>query len=162
MNSCDQKCRPEALCPKCSLFEVIRFRFGAFREKFGRDPRPDEPLFFDPTREWPEKACVDETRGQIQTAAAAMGVRLRPVLRLLNLHSDRPEVKHSVKTSEQPQIQAQHNAWKKFASDRRLHQAHNITAAELGMLSQVAMMGEPRAPRDFLFILDTIRQTSRQ
>jgi len=162
MNPCDQKCQPEALCPRCSLFEVIRFRFGIFREKFGRDPRPDEPLFFDPTQEWPAKACVDETRRQIQAAAAAMGVRLRPVLRLLNLDSGHPEAKHPVKTGEQLQQRPQRTAWERFVSDRRLHRAYNITAAELGMLSHVAMMGEARASCDFLFMLDTIRQTRRQ
>jgi len=120
-----------------------------------------EPLFFDPAQEWPEKACVDETCRQIQTAVAAMGVRFRPD-RLLNLHLDHPEVKHPVKASGQSQRRSPSTAWEKFASDRRLHRTHNITAAELGMLSQVAMMGKARASRDFLFMLDMIRWTSRQ
>ena len=161
MNSCDRKCRPEALCPKCSLVEVIRFRFGAFRQKFNQI-WPDEPLFFDPAQECPEKACIDETRGHIEAAAAAMGVRLRPVLHLLNLDSGHSEVKPSVKTGSQSQRRPQRSAWERFVSDGELHRAHNITAAELGMLSQVAMMGEARASRDFLFMLDTIWQTNRQ
>jgi transcriptional regulator with XRE-family HTH domain len=51
------------------------------------------------------------------------------------------------------------SAWDEFRNDRRVHQLHQINARELQMLSQVAMMGEIRSSRDFIYILNTIRQS---
>ena len=51
-----------------------------------------------------------------------------------------------------------HSAWDGFAKDENLQKLHNITDQEMETLSQVAKMGEVRAPRDFIFILNTIRQ----
>ena len=50
------------------------------------------------------------------------------------------------------------SAWESFAKDQNLRKLHNITDEEMQTLSQVAMMGEVRSSRDFLFILNTIRQ----
>src|SRR5262249_50282108 len=49
-------------------------------------------------------------------------------------------------------------AWDTFSKDQNLRKLHNITDQEMETLSGVAMMGEVRSPRDFLFILNTIRQ----
>lgn len=49
------------------------------------------------------------------------------------------------------------SAWDVFSRDTRLRRVHNITDAEMELLSEVAMMGEVRSPRDFIFILNTIR-----
>jgi transcriptional regulator with XRE-family HTH domain len=51
------------------------------------------------------------------------------------------------------------SAWDEFRNDRQVHQLHQINARELEMLSQVAMMGEIRSSRDFIYILNTIRQS---
>jgi hypothetical protein len=158
---CSVKCQRQALCPRCSLVEVIRFRFGAFRAKFGRDPRPDEPLFFDPMQELPTKASLNQAHGQIQAAAAAMGVTVGPVLRLLNLDSVHSKALRPAETNARPQRRPQRASWERLVRDKRLHRAHNITATELEMLSNVALMGEVRDSRDFLFILDRIRETRR-
>ena len=50
------------------------------------------------------------------------------------------------------------SAWDRFATDEGLLRLHNVTSEEMQTLSQVAMMGEVRSSRDFLFILNTIRQ----
>ncbi|MGO9062757.1 MAG: helix-turn-helix transcriptional regulator [Candidatus Binataceae bacterium] len=50
------------------------------------------------------------------------------------------------------------SAWNAFCADQQLRESHNITNEEMRLLSQVAMMGEVRTSRDFLFILNTIRQ----
>jgi transcriptional regulator with XRE-family HTH domain len=55
--------------------------------------------------------------------------------------------------------QAGGSAWEQFSKDTRLHQAHGINHAELEMLSQVAMMGEVRSARDFVYILQTVRHS---
>lgn len=51
------------------------------------------------------------------------------------------------------------SAWEEFRRDQQLHQLHQINSRELDMLSQVAMMGEVRSSRDFIYILNTIRQS---
>jgi transcriptional regulator with XRE-family HTH domain len=51
------------------------------------------------------------------------------------------------------------SAWDEFRADQQLHQLHQINRRELDMLSQVAMMGEVRSSRDFIYILNTIRQS---
>jgi transcriptional regulator with XRE-family HTH domain len=51
------------------------------------------------------------------------------------------------------------SAWDEFRRDQQLHQLHQINTRELEMLSQVAMMGEVRSSRDFIYILNTIRQS---
>jgi hypothetical protein len=50
------------------------------------------------------------------------------------------------------------SAWERFVQDERIHGRYKITRTEWGMLSKVAMLGEPRNPGDFVFILHTIRQ----
>jgi CubicO group peptidase (beta-lactamase class C family) len=51
------------------------------------------------------------------------------------------------------------SAWDEFRNDQKVHQLHQINTRELEMLSQVAMMGEIRSSRDFIYILNTIRQS---
>ncbi len=51
------------------------------------------------------------------------------------------------------------SAWEEFRSDRQLHELHRISAREMQMLSQVALMGQVRSSRDFIYILNTIRQS---
>jgi transcriptional regulator with XRE-family HTH domain len=54
------------------------------------------------------------------------------------------------------------SAWKAFVKDTMLRKIHNITDQEMETLSQVAKMGEVHSPRDFIFILNTIRQALGQ
>ena len=49
------------------------------------------------------------------------------------------------------------SAWDVFSKDAGLRKFHDITDDEMQVLSEVAMMGEVRSPRDFIFILNTIR-----
>lgn len=51
------------------------------------------------------------------------------------------------------------SAWAEFHGDEQLHRLHNISAREMQMLSQVALMGQVRSSRDFIYILNTIRQS---
>jgi transcriptional regulator with XRE-family HTH domain len=48
--------------------------------------------------------------------------------------------------------------WDDFRKDDRLRRVHNITGEEMEMLSHVALMGDVRSSRDFVYILTTIRQ----
>lgn len=51
-----------------------------------------------------------------------------------------------------------HSSWEEFRHDERLLRAFGVTALELEMLSHVALMGEVRSVRDFVYILNTVRQ----
>jgi hypothetical protein len=53
------------------LLKIASVRFEAFRDRFGRDPFPDEPLFFDPTRDEPVAPASAEMRIQLLAAASA-------------------------------------------------------------------------------------------
>jgi DNA-binding XRE family transcriptional regulator len=54
------------------------------------------------------------------------------------------------------------SAWERFVKNRQVRKIHNITDREMETLSRVAMMGEVRCVRDFLFILNSIRQALGQ
>jgi hypothetical protein len=57
-----------------ATLEVFRMRYQAFYARFGRDPEPDEPLFFDPEQEQPVAPDGAVIRSQIIAAAAAARV----------------------------------------------------------------------------------------
>ena len=58
--------------------------------------------------------------------------------------------------SEQPESTGV-SAWDAFVGDDNLGRIYKITDPELATLEKVAMMGDVRSPRDFLFILNCIR-----
>jgi DNA-binding XRE family transcriptional regulator len=49
------------------------------------------------------------------------------------------------------------SAWDQFSNDRNLRKIHKVSGDEMRTLSEVALMGDVRAPQDYLFILNTIR-----
>ncbi|MGH7933007.1 MAG: hypothetical protein ACREQN_07545 [Candidatus Binataceae bacterium] len=61
-----------------SLLKVARFRYNEFRERFGREPGPDEPLLFDPRQDSPSKADPAEMR--LQVIAATTATRGDPIV----------------------------------------------------------------------------------
>ena len=68
-----------------ALLGIADKRFRMFREKFGRDPEVDEPLFFDPRYDHPVQADTVEMRRQVMDAAEAARVSPRLVLRYFGL-----------------------------------------------------------------------------
>jgi len=50
------------------------------------------------------------------------------------------------------------SVWENFKANKGLHTRHGITAKELGALQTVAALGPVRSQRDFLFVLQSIRQ----
>jgi transcriptional regulator with XRE-family HTH domain len=49
------------------------------------------------------------------------------------------------------------SAWDEFRRDERLRRLHRITDEEMDVLSRVALLGEISSPRDFIYILNTVR-----
>jgi hypothetical protein len=72
-----------------ALLEVAKIRFGAFRERFGREPEPDEPLLFDPNEDEPIEASWSDRMLQVLAAASATNIDVAPVLQFLGFRSIR-------------------------------------------------------------------------
>jgi hypothetical protein len=70
-----------------ATLEVFRMRYRAFCDRFGRDPEPDEPLFFDPAQDQPVAPEPAVIRAQVMAAASAAGVDGRTVLDFMRLES---------------------------------------------------------------------------
>ena len=49
------------------------------------------------------------------------------------------------------------SAWEGFRTNDQLRRIHNISGDEMEMLSRVALLGEVRSPRDFIYIINTVR-----
>ena len=49
------------------------------------------------------------------------------------------------------------SAWDQFRDNEQLRRIHNVSNGEMEMLSQVALLGDVRSPRDLVFILNTVR-----
>src|SRR5215467_1953877 len=65
-------CRRGVMQDRMALatLEVFRVRYKAFCARFGRDPEPDETLFFDPEQDSPVPPESAVIRSQILAAAA--------------------------------------------------------------------------------------------
>jgi len=53
---------------------VATIRFEAFRERFGREPLPEEPLFFNPEADSPMGANPSQLSAQLAEACREIGV----------------------------------------------------------------------------------------
>ena len=69
-----------------ALLEIARIRYEAFRERFGRDPEPNEPLLFDPREDQPVAATAADRTLQIVSAAMICNVDAGVVLDYLGLN----------------------------------------------------------------------------
>ena len=50
------------------------------------------------------------------------------------------------------------SAWESFRKAKRLQHVHHITREEMKLLSQVALLGDVRTEREFMYILNAVRQ----
>jgi hypothetical protein len=81
----DHSCSARKLCARCAMMKVVQYRFKAFRLAFGRDPLPNEPLFFTENLCPPQIADSGQMIRQLAQAADAMKIPLPPLLRFLGL-----------------------------------------------------------------------------
>jgi transcriptional regulator with XRE-family HTH domain len=82
--------------------------------------------------------------------AEVLGLDLRELFFLAN-----PGTKRLISRNQESNAAS---AWNAFCQDETFRKIHNITDLEMQALSGVALLGEVRTSRDFLFILNTIRQ----
>jgi hypothetical protein len=93
----NEKCSPDQLCARCSMVKVIAHRFVVFRQAFGREPLPSEPLFFIPNRKRPITAPQEVLEAQLAEAAEETGVSVITLWDLLEIGKpielDRPQLR---------------------------------------------------------------------
>jgi transcriptional regulator with XRE-family HTH domain len=57
-----------------------------------------------------------------------------------------------------PQVESTpETAWDDFKKNDQMRRVHNVTGDEMEMLSRVALLGDVRSARDFIYILNTVR-----
>lgn len=66
-----------------------------------------------------------------------------------------PQMREFIQT---PEADSTQSPWEQFRGNKRLHSRLGITPAELRVLEQTSMLGAVRSSRDYLFILQAIRQ----
>lgn len=67
------------------MLKIARMRYQIFRDRFGREPGPDEPLFFDSKQCEPVLAGATEMCSQIRDAATATRSDYLSVMKFLGL-----------------------------------------------------------------------------
>jgi transcriptional regulator with XRE-family HTH domain len=85
--------------------------------------------------------------------ANALGLNQRELLFLSH-----PEAKALVGEPRGRATSRPHDAWRRFASNRRLRRRHRITPKELRVLKQISLLQDVACSSHFLFILNAIRQ----
>jgi integrase len=73
-----KKGEPKTIPLNAEAQRAIQEQLRKFREKFGRDAGPEDPIFFDPDADTPQpisKAVLDEMTGHILSAAGKASVR---------------------------------------------------------------------------------------
>jgi len=87
--------------------------------------------------------------------AEVMGLQKEPLFLLAH-----PEASSLVDSSRrEPAIhQPPDQVWRDFSGNKALLARHNVKPREMKVLSQVNLLGKITAPRNFLFILNAIRQ----
>jgi len=102
--------------------------------------------------------------------------RRRPSLTLLNALADalgidkerlfmlsHPEAKDLLNTGgRKPSKSRPSDAWKELLADKAALVRNNVTAKELKVLSHITLLGSVSKPRDYLFILNCIRQAVKE
>jgi transcriptional regulator with XRE-family HTH domain len=92
--------------------------------------------------------------GLLSRIADVMGLEKEPLFLIAH-----PEASSLISARREP---APHHdraqVWRDFAGNKMLMVRHNIKPRELKVLSQVNLLGKITAPRNFLFILNAIRQ----
>lgn len=85
--------------------------------------------------------------------AEVLGLEREPLFLLAH-----PEARTLLASRETEPSKRQQNAWRKFTGDRALLARHKVTPSELRVLKQVNLLGRVSSPKQFLFILNSIRQ----
>jgi transcriptional regulator with XRE-family HTH domain len=90
----------------------------------------------------------------LRRLAETLGLEKAPLFLLA-----RPEARDLIAAQDKPRPAPPRGAaWSKFVRNRQLLNRHGVTPRELRVLEQVNLLGKVSSPRNFLFILNSIRQ----
>jgi len=70
------------------LHEAIRQQLESFKEKFGREAGPDDPLFFDPDCDVPTSLTEAKVKRELVEAARKAGLDVHRILRGLGFEDE--------------------------------------------------------------------------
>jgi transcriptional regulator with XRE-family HTH domain len=73
-----------------------------------------------------------------------------------------PEARDLISRHQADHVRRTENVWRKFLNDRSVIARYHIKPGEMRILKQVNMLGRVSSPRQFLFILNSIRQAVDQ
>ncbi len=73
-----------------------------------------------------------------------------------------PEAEELIGDRAEKHANSKKNAWQQLVADKALLVHNRVTPSELKVLSHVALLGSVSKPRDYLFILNCIRQAVRE
>jgi transcriptional regulator with XRE-family HTH domain len=85
--------------------------------------------------------------------AGVLGLEREPLLLLAH-----PEAKALLGRPDPTQPEKPNHAWHSFVGNRNMLRRNEITSRELKVLKQVNALGKISSPRQFLFVLNSIRQ----
>jgi transcriptional regulator with XRE-family HTH domain len=91
--------------------------------------------------------------GLVSRLADVMGLEKEPLFLLAH-----PEASSLLSARREAPPHDRDQVWRDFAGNKALLARHNVRPRELKILSQVNTLGKITAPRNFLFILNAIRQ----
>jgi transcriptional regulator with XRE-family HTH domain len=93
--------------------------------------------------------------GLLRRLADTLGLNRRELLFLIH-----PDAKHLTDGAAEPGKARKPEGWREFSSNQALLRRHQVTPAELKVLRQVNTLSPVSNPRDFLFILNSIRMAA--
>jgi transcriptional regulator with XRE-family HTH domain len=93
----------------------------------------------------------------LRRLADTLGLNRRELLFMIH-----PEARQLTEEQAAPENGARRlDGWRQFSSNQALLRRHNVTPAELKLLKQVNALGPISNPRDFLFVLNSIRMAGQ-
>ena len=93
--------------------------------------------------------------GLLRRLADTLGLNRKELLFLIH-----PDAKHLTEGNWEPGKTRKAEGWREFSSNQALLRRHQVTPAELKVLRQVNALSPVSNPRDFLFILNSIRMAA--
>jgi transcriptional regulator with XRE-family HTH domain len=91
----------------------------------------------------------------LRRLADTLGLNRRELLFLIH-----PDAKHLTDEDANKSATGKPDGWRRFSTNQALLRRYNITSAELKVLRQVNSLGPVSNPRNFLFVLNSIRMAA--
>ncbi len=91
----------------------------------------------------------------LRRLADTLGLNRRELLFLIH-----PDAKQLTEEQTRKTSAGKPDGWRQFSSNQALLRRHNVTPAELKVLRQVNSLGPVSNPRNFLFVLNSIRMAA--